>query len=110
MDVIDITSDDDPATRPSRESGSESVADEVDRKRRRILNKMMPAVMVRKMTAAEKATKSARVEREREREGSPVEQPLMPGQSRRRIGSRRSVDIRGDSESEDDVDMRSRSP
>lgn len=115
MDVIDIASDDDPAADSSDESGSGSEADEVDRKRLKILNKMMPAVMIQKMTAAGKARKAARAEREREQEreaaGEELEEPLKPGQSRRRIGSRRSVEILGDSESEDDdVDMRSRSP
>ncbi|PIL22731.1 hypothetical protein GSI_15424 [Ganoderma sinense ZZ0214-1] len=119
MDVIDISSSedgDDPAVNSSSSSESGSEADEVNRKRLRILGRMMPAVMVQKMTATEKAKKAARAERERDGGAGDVEhghdQPLMPGQSRRRIGSRRSVEIRGDSESsdDDDVDMRSRSP
>ncbi|TBU23731.1 Mus7/MMS22 family-domain-containing protein [Dichomitus squalens] len=110
-DIMDITSD----TESRHDDGSRSdwgfdseSSDDVDRRRRKILGRMMPAVMIKKIETAGQARKAAAARRDSA--SVEREQPLLPGQSRRRIGSRRSVEIVGDSESSDDVDMRSRSP
>ncbi|KAI9066820.1 hypothetical protein FKP32DRAFT_1673568 [Trametes sanguinea] len=109
---------------PTSESGSglestSSSMDEQDRRRMKVLNRMMPAVLIKRLE--QKAGTSSRARRSVDRERShgrangsseeEQERPLRPGESRRRIRSRtlssRSIEIRGDSESSDvnmDVD------
>ncbi|KAI0819256.1 Mus7/MMS22 family-domain-containing protein [Trametes gibbosa] len=100
-------------------SGSErELVDEVDRRRMKALKRMMPKALINHLMQKDVAAKErARRERSRshahdsdgggedddgEDEGA---RPLRPGESRRRIRShtlsRRSIEIRGDSESSD---------
>ncbi|OSC97472.1 hypothetical protein PYCCODRAFT_1377056 [Trametes coccinea BRFM310] len=108
----------------SSESGSglestSSSMDEQDRRRMKVLNRMMPAVLIKRLE--QKAGNNSRARRSADRERSrgradgssedEQDRPLRPGESRKRIRSRtlsnRSIEIRGDSESSDvnmDVD------
>jgi hypothetical protein len=99
----------------SSHSDSESSSDEMtskDRKRLKALQRMMPAAMARqleKKAQQQKAKALANVRRQRSatiddegRDSDVVEDPLMPGKTRVRIGQRKGdVQIKGDTESED---------
>ena len=113
-DVIDLTSGSERSRSPSpSDSGSEEsfvVEDRKDRENKKALGHMMPTVLQRKLE--EQEAKKAREKERKAREmvaarkaGANENQPLRPGESRKRMRavSNRDIQIVGDSES--DVDM-----
>ncbi|CDO69890.1 hypothetical protein BN946_scf184884.g49 [Trametes cinnabarina] len=114
--ILDLDSGSDSESGFGVESSSSSL-DEKDRKRMKVLHRMMPAVLIKRLEQKDGNDSRSRRSRERSHGRADVsndderERPLRPGESRRRIRSRtlssRSIEIRGDPESSDinmDVD------
>ncbi|KAG1831314.1 Mus7/MMS22 family-domain-containing protein [Suillus variegatus] len=99
-------SDDDPLAREPREEFS-SPSPEIsskDRKRFRLLQRMMPAVMIKKQLEQQGSQVKILASTKRARSPTPSDsgdEPLRPGHARVRMGGGRDVVIQGDPESSD---------
>ncbi|KAI0769083.1 Mus7/MMS22 family-domain-containing protein [Trametes elegans] len=110
---LDSDSGSDPGSNSQSDSQPVSHFDDPrTRKRLKILQHMMPAVMIKKLqnkdssaSRARRATSESSGAESVGEGGEEAERPLRPGESRRRVRSRtqsnRSIEIRGDSESSD---------
>ncbi|KAG2068935.1 hypothetical protein BDR04DRAFT_1157335 [Suillus decipiens] len=101
-------SDDSPAREPRKEFSSPSSSPEIsskDRKRFRLLQRMMPAVMIKKQLEQHSSQVKHLPSTKRVRSPTPSDsgdEPLRPGHARVRMGTgRRDVIIQGDPESSD---------
>lgn len=89
-------------------TGAERRRRKQDKKREKALRRMMPAVAIRKL--GQPGNRSGELRNRRAvYDDSEEDQPLQPGQSRVRKGPHRTIsEIKGDSESSDDVEMADR--